>query len=439
MRIIALKKRLAAVADSMDAMLATAAANDNRDLTAEETAEFDKLKAEADTLQASIDREQDVLDRKARAAAPLNQVPGAGNPNAGGGAGTVPAQPAEKGIHFARMTRALAVARGNPFDAQRVAESWGDSGLFANQNMGSGAAGGFMVPETIGAELIELLRPASVVMASTPIIMPMSSGNFTMNRQATGTTSNYVGEQQATNATGLTLGQVKLSAKKLQALVPISNDLLRSASLAADRVVRDDLVLSQASRADLAFIRGSGTEFSPRGLRFQAVGFTEEATGILTMTATPTLVTVTTDLGRLELVLMRANVPSIRPTWLMSPRIYQFITNIRDGNGNFAFPEMSSGMLRNKPVRVTTQIPENLGGGSNESELYLVDFGHVVVGEHMGIDIAVSTEAAYLDASGTLVSAFARDETLMRAIQQHDIGARHLAAIAVLIGVTWGA
>jgi HK97 family phage major capsid protein len=431
MRIIALKQRLATVVDNMDGMLATAATEDGRDMTADETGAFDKLKAEADKLQADIAREQDVLDRKALAAKPLDKVPG-GAP----APGTVPAAPAEKGITFARMTRALAVARGNPFDAQRVAEAWGDSGLFANQNMSSGAAGGFLVPEAVSAEMIELLRPASVVMASSPIFLPMPSGNFTMNRQASGVQASYVGEQQATNATGVTFGQVKLSAKKLQALVPISNDLLRAASVAADRVVRDDLVLSLATRADLAFIRGGGTEFSPRGLRFQPVGFAQEATNILTANVTVNLVNVTSDLGRLELALLNADVPAVRPTWLMAPRTLLYLTNLRDGNGNIAFPEVGMGMLRNKPIRVTTQIPVNLGSGS-DSELYLVDFGHIVVGEHMGIDIAVSTEAAYLNASGTLVSAFAQDETLMRAIQQHDIGARHLASIAVLTGVTW--
>ena len=434
MRIVALKQRLATVVENMDGMLATAAAEENRDLTAEEIGKFDAFKAEADKVQADIAREQDVLDRKALAAKPVGTVPGGPATPA---ANTVPAAPAgEKGIAFARMTRALAVARGNPFDAVRVAESWGDSGLFANQNVSSASAGGFLVPEAVASEMIELLRPASVVMASSPIVMPMANGNMTMNRQATGVTASYVGEQQASNATGITFGQVKLSAKKLQALVPISNDLLRSASIAADRVVRDDLVLSLSTRTDLAFIRGSGTQFSPRGLRFQLTGTSFETTNILAANATVNLVNTTADLGRLELALMNADVPAVRPTWLMAPRTLMYLTNLRDGNGNIAFPEIALGELRGKPFRVTTQIPINLGSGS-DSEIYLADFGHIVVGEHMGVEIAVSTEAAYLNASGTLVSAFAQDETLMRAIQQHDIGARHLAAIAVLTGVTW--
>jgi hypothetical protein len=57
----------------------------------------------------------------------------------------------------------------------------------------------------------------------------------------------------------------------------------------------------------------------------------------------------------------------------------------------------------------------------------------------MGIEVAMSTEAAYKDSSGVMQAAFSRDETLMRMIMQHDIGARHLPAIAVMTGLTWGA
>ena len=115
-----------------------------------------------------------------------------------------------------------------------------------------------------------------------------------------------------------------------------------------------------------------------------------------------------------------------------------FLTNLRDGNGNKVYPEMGDNMLRKKPVHITTEIPDNLGDGGIASEIMLVHPGHVMVGEHMGIEIAMSTEAAYKDASGTMQAAFSRDETLMRMIMQHDIGLRHLAALSILTGVTWG-
>ena len=194
---------------------------------------------------------------------------------------------------------------------------------------------------------------------------------------------------------------------------------------------------SLAQRTDQAFLRGAGTQFSPLGLRSQHTGTAFAATNVLAANATVNLVNVTNDLGRMELALMAADVPMVRPGWLMAPRTRQYLANLRDGNGNFAFPEVVNGTLRGYPYRVTTQIPVNLGGGTNESEIYFADFAHVVVGEHMGIEVALSTEAAYIDAGSTMRAAFSRDETVMRAIAQHDIGLRHLPALAILTAVTW--
>ena len=428
-RITALRARRAGILEQMEALVASVP--ENQDMTAEQISQFDALKAEDDKVAADLARAEDLERRRAAAAKPTAALPGAAPVGA-----TAPAQPVEKGLRFAAMTRALAAAGGIPFVAQQVAESWGQSGLFANQNMGSGAAGGFLVPEDVSGEIIELLRPASVVMSFGPRIIPMPNANMTMNRQATGSNASYIGEQQDAPATGITFGQMKLSAKKMAALIPVSNDLMRAVSIEMDRTLRDDILLSIATKTDFSFIRGAGTEFSPRGFRNLLVGTALATSNILTMTAGATLATVKSDLGRLELALANADIPMLKPGWIMSPRTEMFLLNLMDGNGNAAFPEMAGGKLRGKPYRTTTQIPNNLGGGT-ESELYLIDFAQIVVGEHMGIEVAMSTEAAYKDASGTMQAAYGRDETVLRAIVQHDVNTRHLAAIAILTGVTW--
>uniref|UniRef100_A4WTD2 Phage major capsid protein, HK97 n=1 Tax=Cereibacter sphaeroides (strain ATCC 17025 / ATH 2.4.3) TaxID=349102 RepID=A4WTD2_CERS5 len=429
-RITALRARRAGILDQMEALIASVPEGD--DMTSDQAAQFDALKADDDKVAAELTRAEDLERRRAAAARPAAALPGVTPP-----AASVPAQPAEKGITFARMVRTIAAAGGNAYVAGQIAEANGDSGLFANQNMGSGAAGGFLVPEDVSAEVIELLRPASVVTAMGPRIVPMPNGNLTTNRRATGATFGYGGEQTDAPATGYNYGQVKLSAKKLRGIIPVSNDLLRSASVSVDRMIRDDAVADAALIQDRYFLRGAGTEFAPRGLRYQHVGTPFEETHVLAMTASPTLQKVTNDLARLELALANANVVQTNAHWIMSPRTESYLANLRDGNGNLAFPEMQNGVLRRKPVHVTTEIPDNLGVGGNESELMLADPTHIMVGEHMGIEIAMSTEAAYKDASGTMQAAFSRDETLMRMIMQHDIGLRHLAAVAILTGVTW--
>lgn len=429
-RITALRARRAGILEQMEA--AVASVDDSTGMSADQITAFDALKAEDDKVAADLAIAEDMERRRASAARPVTPLPGLSPaPNA-----PVPAQAAEPGLTFARMVRTIAAAGGNAHVAAQIAAINGDSGLFANQNMTSGVAGGFLVPEDVSSEMIELLRPASVVSAMGPRFVPMPNGNMTTNRRTKGATFSYGGEQQDVKATGYEYGQVKLSAKKLSGIVPISNDLLRSSSISVDRMIRDDVVEDSALIQDRFFLRGAGTDFTPKGLRFQHLGTPFAASHVLTMTGAPTLQKVDNDLGRLELALGNANLPYTAAHWIMSPRVAMFLTNLMDGNGNKVYPEMADNMLRRKPVHVTTEIPDNLGGGT-ESEIMLVLPSQVIIGEHMGIEIAMSTEAAYKDADGNMQASFSRDETLMRMIMQHDIGLRHLAAVAILTGVTW--
>ena len=172
-RITALRGRRAAGLEKMDALLAAARA-ENREFNTEEQAQYEAMRAEDDKISGLLAQEEDLERRRAAAARVPAARPGA--------ALRVPAQPKaedEKGLRFARMFRALAAGGGIPYVAAQIAANeWGESGLFANQNLGSGAAGGFLVPEDVSAEVIELLRPASVVLAMNPVRVDMPNANM---------------------------------------------------------------------------------------------------------------------------------------------------------------------------------------------------------------------------------------------------------------------
>ena len=65
-------------------------------------------------------------------------------------------------------------------------------------------------------------------------------------------------------------------------------------------------------------------------------------------------------------------------------------------------------------------------------------FADCFIGEDDDMVIDLSKEATYKDAEGNMVSAFQRDQTLIRVIAKHDFGPRHVESVAVLTGVTWG-
>lgn len=435
-----LRRARAAAVTQMEAKADALAAledDDTAEASAVEAAQaaFEAAEAAFRKADAKVKRAETVEAAKVRATVPAE--PDQNDPDADATVSPrVAAMAREKGLKFGAQLRTLAAAGGDLDKAIRISEANGESGLFATQNVTQNVKGGFLVPEDVADDVIELLRPASVVMRMGPRVIPMPSGNYTQNRRVSGANFAYQGENTDIGVTGYEYGQVKLSAKKLTGIVPISNDLLSFASTAADRMIRDDAIADAGVAMDQAFLRGSGTAFSPKGLRWQAVGTAFEALNILTMTATPDLQKVTDDLGRMELALSNQNVAVSGAHWIMAPRVAMYLRNLRDGNGNYAFPEIQTGTLRGKPVHESTSIPANLGGGT-ESEIILVSPTHVLVGETNGIAIAMSDQAAYRDENGNLQSAFSRDETLMRAILQHDIGLRHIPAVSVLTGVTW--
>ncbi|HSG06479.1 MAG TPA: phage major capsid protein, partial [Nitrospiria bacterium] len=194
-------------------------------------------------------------------------------------------------------------------------------------------------------------------------------------------------------------------------------------------------------REDQAFLRDNGTDSTPKGLLQWALDASPSR--IVQASQTVSLANVTTDLGKLILKLVEQNVPMLRPGWIMSPRTWNYLMTVLTTNGPYAFrDEMTRGTLWGWPFRTTTQIPNNLDtsgtGGADESDIYLVDFADVVIGDSDMLRIDASGEASY-EEGGSVKSAFHRDETVVRGITEHDIAVRRDESVGILRDVSWGA
>ena len=339
----------------------------------------------------------------------------------------------EKGIRAARAIRALAAARGDTQKAAYIAENVFRDGVVAKALYESNpTAGGFIVPPQFATEIIELLYAQAVVRKAGARVMPMNSNVLNIPKLASGAQANYIGENQNIPATEQRFGQITLTAKKLAALVPISNDLIRDANPRADAIVRDDLVNAMALREDLAFLRDDGTNNKPKGILYWT-----DAGNKFDANTTVTAQNVIADLGKAVRLVRASNSKMTRCAWVFSPRTEYFLLTLVDGTGKFIFrDEMAQGKLLGYPYFVTTQIPENLGQNGNATEIYFGDFMDAVIGENEELIIEVSTEATYHDGTN-LVSAFAMDQTVIRAIARHDFALRHEKSFAVIQNVTW--
>ena len=340
-----------------------------------------------------------------------------------------------KGEKAARFLRAIAKGKGDIDRAAKIVkDEWGDD-AFSKQLLESEYdSGGVLVPDEYVAEIIDLLRAQSTVRAMGAQTMPMNSGSMTIPKLTQGATSTYIGENQRGGASQPEFGSIQLSAKKLKTLVPISNDLLRDSTPQADTIVRDDLVQAMALKEDVAFIRYDGTEDKPKGMYYWADDDNVFAAGDI---SSDELDTVTNDLTKAIYKLAGSDVPMANPGWIFSPRTTFYLMKLRDGNGNYVFrDELQDGTLMGFPYMDTTQIPINLGGNNDETEIYFADFAQLIIGENTDLIIDVSSEATYYDGTQQ-VSAFDNDLTLMRALARHDFGSRHEEAIAVVEEVDW--
>lgn len=294
--------------------------------------------------------------------------------------------------------------------------------------------GGVLIPTPVSQEVTDILRNRVVVTSLGPTFLPMPSGNYRLPKVTQGVNGYYVGESTAPTTEQVKTGSVLLSFKKLVANIPASNDLFRFSSPGADQLIRNQVVSGLAVKKDASFLRGQGTDATPKGIRYWC-----PAANLLSAAGSNGIALYVTTLGGMINKLISGNVPMVKPAWIMSPRTYMALFMVRATTGDFILrAEMAAGTLFGYPFKVSTQVPENLtdGGGTTETEIYLVDFGDVVIGEAQNLVIDASSQAAY-EEGGTVKAAFSRDETVIRAIDEHDLVVLRDACVTVANKCAW--
>lgn len=364
----------------------------------------------------------------------------------------------DKSLLVGGIAKTLGMAGGNQYVARTAAtEVYGENHPVTKAlQVSTGSAGGFIVPPDVMSGIIPLLRAQAVVRGAGPRNIPMPRGTMTLPGQASAATASYGSENKAITASQPSLGQIVASYKKLTALVPVSNDMMRYADPAVDAFVRDDLVKVLALREDLAFLTGDGTQDTPRGYisfassygttvpRFLSTGNSIAAAGgnWITSTAVYTLATVAAELAGAVNKLDTANVPDSKRVWFMHPRSYNYLFNVQNSLGVYVYrDELMRGTLLTYPVKKTTQIPTNIynadGSQTDCSFVMLVEMTEDIILDSMQLELSVFREGSYVDSSGNTISAMQNDQTVIRAIAEHDHQMRHDAAVAIIQFVRW--
>lgn len=329
-----------------------------------------------------------------------------------------------RGLDFARMVMCHAAAHRNHTHPATEAKRMGYTTVQKALTESVFEDGGSLVRDQVSADFIELLRSALAVRGLVREVQ--FKGSLTIGRQNGAATAAWVGEGDNIATSQPSFGELQLQAKKLAALVPLSNDLLRNPSTGIEALVRDDILAVMARKLDLALLEGSGAAHEPRGMNLWVHTdnqFADTGTDAENMIA---------DLAKAIRLVDAANVTMVNPAFIMHPRTrWAIAAAMNSVSGDHPFlDEMSRGSILGIPVRTTS----GMTASGSDYKIYFAAWGHGVLGIDLETQVEVMPNAAYYDGSA-IRSGVSRDESVVRAIGRFDFVLRHDKAGSIITGV----
>jgi HK97 family phage major capsid protein len=245
----------------VDAIVAVAK-EDNRELSTEEQAEVDGIVG-TDSQDGKIKALQEQRQRQVRIEAMVSN--------------RVADERKNDEKHVARIpARAKAVGPLRAFENEQDAYDMGqfiratiygnskarqhcrDRGIRASMTVNDNTSGGFLVPEPLENAVIKL-RQQYGVFRQNARAYPMGDGSVNVPRVAGEVTTYFVGEGAAITESDVTLGQIKLEAKKLAAQTKFSSEVGEDAIVSIADLIAESMGQALAIKEDQCGFLGDGT------------------------------------------------------------------------------------------------------------------------------------------------------------------------------------
>ena len=259
--LIALRQERGDVVDQMKTIL-DKAEKAGRDLTESETQTFNDLKAKSDKLAERIERNETVRDLDEY----MNQLQGP-TPRTG-------ISP-QNGGSYSRK-RAAVLNKGDKLSPNYNGPSLGDIvvGMVrgtkdpAVQNalqIGVTSDGGFLVPQTLSGQYLDLVRDNSRVFQAGARTVPMDSETLYVAKAASDPTPLFRAEGAAVPESQPAFDRVAFTAKTLAVKTVATVELLED-GIGMEGIIQNSIVQAMSQAIDRAALLGSGTGSDPLGV-----------------------------------------------------------------------------------------------------------------------------------------------------------------------------
>jgi HK97 family phage major capsid protein len=281
-------------------------------------------------------------------------------------------------------------------------------------SIGVGSAGGFLVPEEFLAEVLRKLIKRSEFRALARTFtgvgqrgsLPRETGSVSVTYELENTTT--------AETTNPALGQITWTLAKVKALTKLSQELVRFSAIDVLSLLSDMYAEAFEVNEDSVFMNGSGSN-RPTGLRTNVTGM-------------GTLAQAAASLNWKDLVNLKHKLPvqyREEAVFIAHNDVIAKISKLEDSQGKPLFlevgergtasstlPPKTTGFVLGNPVVENNNIPTNLGGGSNESEIWFTNLkrGYAIF-DGGTMEMSSSSEAG---------SAFEADQIFVKGIMFHD-------------------
>lgn len=386
-----LRKKRADVVALMSA-LNTLAINEDRNLTAEEQSQYDSLQAEQEGLKAQITRLEAQKQLEAEMSTPTSK----------------PAHTFE--------APAIVTMKDNQILDETKFENFGDfmkavksgtdnrlAGLYAEQTMGKGSEGGFLIPKQFG-QMLKSFTPEDSLVRARATVVP--SGNFpdaeisfpALDQSGSkgvysGVVTHWVAEGEEIDETAFNLREIQLSSKAVAGIIPFSNKLLRNSDSASALGI---MLLRQAiSKAEEdAFIKGDGVG--------KPLGYMNSKSAKVVNRATSGKVTFD------DLVAMVQNSIGEGKIWVLSQTLYTDIVTMTSPDDKYLFSVGRDGApdrILGFPIRWSQRTPVK----GSKGDVQLLDLSYYYIKDGASMTLSASEHFK-----------FTQDKTLFRIVANVD-------------------
>lgn len=294
-----------------------------------------------------------------------------------------------------------------------------------------GTAGGFMVPEFLSDQVIDLARAQARVFQAGALTFQMRSERERIAKVTGDPGASWVSENATIpESTTMTFGSLDYRARNLASLLTVSRQLLADANNAGDAIT-NAVAAQMALSLDSAALRGNGAGESPLGVY--------NTTGVTLSTSVTGGSTTWTNFVNAITTIQTANYPGAidELSVIWAPRTAGTFRGLTDTTNQPVRAPADVELLRKF---VTTQVPtggsagvgaSTAYGSTSHTEIYIAPWQYALFGIRQGIEIEASPIAS--DGSG---NGFSKHQVLIKATLRADFGLTQPTFFNVVVGTT---